>query len=615
MIFLGKIFLESGGMRLGVKPDGNLAMFDLKPDDPAGIFLAYDVGSGWFSLRSYRGWVQLVAGESPKAWYPVLYAANVGSNPTRFALQFLNSPNGTIKLAFRTEDGFNVALLKQNGINPYCNCEFDVGASWNYGMAFNIGLLAPGLKQLNETKNGVAYDFSCLGEACVDFSGFEFFGVNFTDANFSGVCMKSTSYQGCTLTRARFWEADLTSTNFQYSKLAAADFTGCDLNKGTVLPNTPLATDPANRTIFRNTKLPVALLNKNWSYLDLTGAELIGLQEADLNDLVAHYVIVPEINLSNMAAVGADFSNADLTGSKFQKTNLKDAKFISGTLTGCLFNNAILVNSCFDVESSLPTSTCTDLIGAKFNGANLSGCSLRHALLWDAAFIFADLKDADFSHAQLGSPGRGISATFAYAYLENAKMDYASLFGVNFSYVTFFGSKASIRNAQTIEQANFSNSYLSGIDFTDSNMRGANFSGACLVNAILKGVDLQPSTIGSVPSSFVGAVIQGAEFTQSKLNYANMANAAVALIPGRLPIRFCNEDGYPYPTPPATLSLVYKPTTNLDLNTLGDETICPNGYSVKENQQEHRSIAEMLSSPNAATDWFPTKCRTTVNQR
>src|SRR5690348_11573844 len=117
-MFLGKIYLESGGKRFGVKAGGKLAMLNLRPDDPAGLFLAYDVGNGQFSLQAYTGaWVQLVAGESPIAFYPVLYSATVGS-PTRFAMQFFQAETRRVKLAL-DGGGVPVALLMADGENPY----------------------------------------------------------------------------------------------------------------------------------------------------------------------------------------------------------------------------------------------------------------------------------------------------------------------------------------------------------------------------------------------------------------------------------------------------------------------------------------------------------------
>src|SRR4051794_25029241 len=72
MVFLGKIALESGGTRLAVTPEGEVALLALSPTDPAGIFLAYDLGGGWYSLQCHLGsWLRFDALQSPIAWYPV----------------------------------------------------------------------------------------------------------------------------------------------------------------------------------------------------------------------------------------------------------------------------------------------------------------------------------------------------------------------------------------------------------------------------------------------------------------------------------------------------------------------------------------------------------------
>jgi uncharacterized protein YjbI with pentapeptide repeats len=609
MTFLGKIYLESGGKRLGVKADGNLAMLSLGPNDPAGIFLAYDTGGGWFSLQAYTGsWVSLYAEQSPIAWYPVLTSARVGS-PTRFSLQFFDRANRRVKLAFTVvDDGREVAFLITSGINPYCRCEFDVGNGWLFGLYFGMGVIAPGVPELQQTRNGVGYDFTCVGKACVDLNSVTFESINFQDANFSGANLRQAKFKSCTLIRTKFQNTDLTSSDFSGSSVAGTDFSGADLTKGTLLPEPPLASSPAQRTLFRNARLPVTLLKKNWSYLDLTGAQLTGLDTADLEGLIARCMLAPGLDLSGRKLTSADFSNSDLTLGKFQDATLTSAKMQSAILAECIFSRAQMQRVNFDPFSSGIQAVSTDLSGAKFSAAQLPGASMKQAILWRAVFTAANMEDINLTSAQLGGADRSAAASLSYAYMANAKLDKANLFGVSFAFATLFGASASITETATMEQSDFSNAYLAGIDLAGANLRGAKFSGACLVNVRLISVVLLPSASGSVTASLAGATLQGADFTGAQLNHADLSNAAVSFANAEIPVRYCDDLHEPFPPPPGSMPLRYGPTVSLNLTTMGLETKCPNGFTVTENEANGKTLQEMLTSANAPTTWFPAKC-------
>jgi uncharacterized protein YjbI with pentapeptide repeats len=611
MIFLGKIYLQSGGKRMGVKSDGKLAMLSLSPNDPAGMFLAYDLGGGWFGLQAHTGqWVNLIASQSPKAWYPVLYGAYLSNlnSFARFDLRYFEKANSRVKFVFQREDnGELVPLLLPNSINPYCQCEFDVATTTNLGTFFGLGVVTPGLPELQQTKNGAGIDFRCLGKACIDFSGATFSQINFPDADFAGTNLRSTVFDGCVLTRTKFRGATLTGTDFRLSSIAGADFSDSDLANGTLLPVPPFSNDATKRTILRNAKVPASALQNNWSYLDLTGAQITGLK-TDLTGLIARYAIASGLALEGFTLTKADFSNSDLSRTNFQRAQLESAKFQSAILIDCIFSKCRLEGASFAPNPSDPNKVSTDLSGARFSSAVLSRASMRQALLLRTVFTSATMDEIDLTSAQLGGVDRSAAASLSYAYLANAKLDKANLFGVNFSYVTLFGASTSVTQTATMEQANFSNAYLAGIDLTAANLRGASFVGACLVNVRLNNAVLLPTASGSVGASLAGATLQGVDFTGAQLNHADLSNAAVAFANGEIPVRYCDEYGYPFPEPPHFLPLRFGPTIALDLNTMGPETKCPNGFTVLENQLDKKTLQQMLTSANAPTTWYPAKC-------
>ena len=56
------------------------------------------------------------------------------------------------------------------------------------------------------------------------------------------------------------------------------------------------------------------------------------------------------------------------------------------------------------------------------------------------------------------------------------------------------------------------------------------------------------------------------------------------------------------------MPLRFGPTIALDLNTMGPETKCPNGFTVFENELDKKTLQQMLTSANAPTTWYPLKC-------
>ena len=89
---------------------------------------------------------------------------------------------------------------------------------------------------------------------------------------------------------------------------------------------------------------------------------------------------------------------------------------------------------------------------------------------------------------------------------------------------------------------------------------------------------------------------------------SDLSGAAVSFVRGEIPVRYCDEQHQPYPPPPDSRPLRYKATAALNLQTMGPETKCPNGFTVEENTTKGNSLEQMLTAPNAPTTWFTTQC-------
>lgn len=306
------------------------------------------------------------------------------------------------------------------------------------------------------------------------------------------------------------------------------------------------------------------------------------------------------------------FHGATLDGAVFDGVDLSDVDWGEGiSAKGASFRGCVGV-SC-QIGSQDP-SVHADFSGAFFDGANFSNTDFSNALFVEASllrgvFIGATFAQADFTSAQMGGVDKSAAANFAFCYMPNVNFTKTNLYGVSFVFATVFGAATRIANTATMEQADFSNAYLAGIDLTGAILRGAKFSNACLVNVDLTTADLSPTVSGSIISVLDGACVQGAVFTQSNLMNADLTNITVAFTRGTIKVRYCNPViGGSFPPPPDYEPLNYPATHGLDLTTMTAATVCPNGLTVHSNQVRGNDLTAMLTVANPAVQWFPQQC-------
>ncbi len=363
----------------------------------------------------------------------------------------------------------------------------------------------------------------------------------------------------------------------------------------------------------------------DFRHVDLSGANLSGVDcaEADFTNAI----------LDSADFTGATLSGAVFVGASLRQTNLSRAILDSANFTGTNLSTVIwgqgisakqtIFDDCVGVNSaigSLDPKVNADFSGASFKGADFTGANFSYAILRETSllgsvFVGANLQGVDFTQAQLGGLSKSAAANLAYAYLPNVNFSKANLFGISFAFASLFGAEASLTDAATMEEADFSNAYLEGIDLTGANLRGAKFNNACLVNVTLTKANLSPSLSGSVTSSFAGTCLQGASFAQSNLMNADLTGATVSFGNGTLNVRFCNPlIGGPFPPPPSFEPLNYSATTGLDLTTLVATTVCPNGQTVAANQAQGNSLQVMLTIHQPAVQWIPVQCAPSSEQ-
>jgi uncharacterized protein YjbI with pentapeptide repeats len=221
---------------------------------------------------------------------------------------------------------------------------------------------------------------------------------------------------------------------------------------------------------------------------------------------------------------GADLSGMDLHGADFEKAFLESANFSEANLTGCNFKNAVLAHAILksaDVTAAnLEEANIgwSQLAGADFSGSNLTkailakadltGTNFKGALLQGADCSGAIFKDADFSevHAEqlnlLECSLEGIKLT-------GAKMGKCTFLKTDVTGVDF--NNTNLQSSTFLEVkgigAKFQGANLSGVCFVQQcNFESADFTGACLVRANLR-----------------GSILRGCDFTQAQLDSADLS--------------------------------------------------------------------------------------------
>ncbi|HTW09067.1 MAG TPA: pentapeptide repeat-containing protein [Acidimicrobiales bacterium] len=354
----------------------------------------------------------------------------------------------------------------------------------------------------------------------------------------------------------------------------------------------------------------------DFSYADLSGLDFAGvdLTGADFSYANLDGTSFRQATLAETVFVGAsldatDLTGANLSGAVFRGANL--TKLIWGTgvsAAGADLSNCIM-SGC--VIGSLSTrgdlSGGSNFSGADMSGANLSNTDLNSAVLLGANLTGADLSFSDLTGARLGGTAGTAAAVLAYAIMQNVTLDQADLFAVDFSFANLSGAGTTINSAATLQQANFSNAYLAGLSFQNSNLQGAVFDAACLVNVNFTGAQLGPPGDGGMAASLAATCLQGANFSRAVLSGTNLANAAVATAPGSIPVRYCTSFG-PIPPPPGDEPLNFQATSGLDATTLTPTTICPNGSTFAAGLAKGTSITELLAAPQGPQSWLCAGC-------
>jgi len=499
----------------------------VQPDGTLRIQLG---GLLWINLNSDLGWLKLSADFSQAA------AFVLGGSPLGQTWQ-VETPLG-LESVYYTAGGLSPILTIHSGGSALAN--------------FSPQQVTPTLAEILQTKSAVGGNFRNVNLLGQDLSG-----VDFTDADFSSANLSGVKFGPAILTGAVFRQAVLAGMTCDGATLDQADFTHADMTglswgspksaKGLILTNcfAQGAVLGGQETALDCTGNGLSLALGDFRGADLRGMNLSGAAAggAMLAGCQLDNAILDGANLTGVVALGASFRGASLRGVTAQNASFVKADFSFADLTRAkmgakawLFS---LPNS-FVKELNENPYAPQDLVGAfATNGVNVS---LQHAItviakgqrweIQDAAgpyVLSLSLNPAGSIDVFNANPNL-VPAVLTDAICLGTKAPSASLSCADLRRVQWYNEPATLDHAD-LEGAALVGSLLEAIDFTQAYLSGADLSGCVLVQAKFKGCIL-----GRGPDkrafSLEGALLQGADFSNTTLLGASLVDAAVALPQG-----------------------------------------------------------------------------------
>ena len=402
-------------------------------------------------------------------------------------------------------------------------------------------------------------------------------GVDFSWLDLTGVTLAN-----CSLKKAQLDNCIVVGTDFSGSHLAGANLSHLDLTRVVANPIPELYTKPLQppsadnpRTTLAGSRLNQSLVDSDWSMLDLTGATILNLSKplsTQTKPLQVKYSILTALNqnkLSDLSLQYAVFDNAVLDTVNLNGADLTNASLIQASMHGTVLSNATLKNANMAGAQlgslaqlfTLPAGYDEHLHAGPTVGDALRNLFAHHGItlsetaaldkqaanrVWQLNDVGNDIiytvRLEDESSQVLNVFAPTVSATLVNAYMPDAVLTGANLYGVIASGAQLYGSKARLDGAAILEKVEFNDANLSNLNLTQANLYGANLSGALLFNVKFNKAKLSPSA-DHVATNLSNANLQGADFTGAELFGANLTNAAVAI---KVPTKASPQQGGVY---------------------------------------------------------------------
>ena len=439
--------------------------------------------------------------------------------------------------------------------------------------------------------------------------------------DFAWLDLSGVKLVNCTLKKAQLNNCIVVGTDFSGSNLAGANLNHLDLTAVVANPIPELYIKPLQppspdnpRTTFNGSKLKQSFIGSDWSMLDLTGATILDLSSplsSENKPLQVRQSILTGLNQNNLGDLSlqhAVFDNSVLDDVNLNGSDLTNATFIQANMHGTVLSNATLKNANMTgaqlgslghlftlpdgYDARLKAGPADEVLRDQFaqQGIKLSESAMLNTPEPGRVWEFNDLDNNIVYTMRLEMKSDATEvltvykpanpATLVNAYMPDAILTGANLFGITANNIQFYGTNARLDGSAILEDAKLNGSNLSTVNFTQAQLRGTNLSNCHLFNAKFNKANLSPSAAGTV-ADLSNANLQGADFTGAQLYGAVLTNAAVAI---NVPTKVIQQQGgvylfsLPYSGDTATLDqytteLSTAAATFFSLNPGGDEAV------------------------------------------
>ncbi|MGW2598843.1 pentapeptide repeat-containing protein [Streptomyces klenkii] len=406
--------------------------------------------------------------------------------------------------------------------------------------------LAPSLTAIQQTKDAFGAD---LGD--VDLAGQNLSGVDLSQADLRGADLTGARLDRATLHFTRFAGAALAGVRCEGADLDDADFTATDLDG--LAWDTPssarrLSLTRSSARGFVPATTSTDCTGANFSATDLTGADLrcltlagaqfpgavldrcrldsVDLTGANLRDAVAVGAVLRHATLRQADAHGAVLARADLSGADLFHARMGANAFLF-TLTGITpgdLESGVYVTSkviaAFSAQGGI-TLRSNDKIRTMEPGK-------RWLVLNDGGPYGIRLTD---SAMDVYNDAPHLRPAVLYgASCVDTKASGAGLAGADLRGVRWHGPRATLDHAD-LEGAVLTGSLLVGTDISQAFLAGADFTGAVLIQAKLRGCSTT-SGEGGQRLCLSGALLHGADLSETVIRSGSAVGATVATAEG-----------------------------------------------------------------------------------
>jgi len=309
-------------------------------------------------------------------------------------------------------------------------------------------------EQLKSSASYQSKDLAGVG-LFFDVSGWDLSGVDLTEAHITNGLVSESNFSNTKLANASLWSSKFNDVSFQ-----GADLAGSNVRRSTL----------AN--------------------VDMSGANLtdVDFANATLSSVILDGTDLRTVNLSGVRTISGSFRGANLSGLSLPSlgfgTDLTDA-IVSDTSFQAITEAQLYSTQSYKNQNLRGVSFGRALI----NGWNLSGQDLRNV-------VFPQVDGVNLRNANLAD------ASLSWGDIRGTELTGANIVGTSF--IGTFEKASDLSEEQLQSTASYQEKDLRGVQFLQMDIRGWDFSGQNLTDAML---DSEVTD-----ADFTGAIISGIRF-------------------------------------------------------------------------------------------------------